>query len=162
MEHRNINIPRSPTSPEKDYDIFLVDIKPKFVLEKGIPKQITKLHDKFILKGLIIRRLNNKLMNVKIFGSHPNADLNTDEICLKDEEYGAEVKDVATLASYLINRLEVYYFDESHFRPDSRQYETKPVDGFMKIDVNFDKGEIHDGEAPFRRLYPKEDQGRIG
>lgn len=154
MEHKHLFIPGSKENVSIDYDIFVGKIIPKFILDGGVPKAITKIHEKLHLEGLVIKRFNNKLSEVRIFGSHPNADLNTDELCLRDEEYGAEVTDINCLLNILINRLEVYYFDESHFRPNQRDYETKPVDGFMKIDVNFEEGEIHDAEAPFRRLYP--------
>lgn len=157
MEHKHINIPGTKENISIDYDIFFGKIIPKFIIEEGVPKQITKLHKKLHLEGLMIKRFNNKLKEVKIFGTHPNADLDTDELCLRDEEYGAVVGNIHALLNLLINRLEVYYFDESHFRPNQKDYETKPVDGFMKIDVNFEEGEIHDAETPFRRLYPGED-----
>lgn len=138
-----------------DYDICKQIIIPKFIVEKGIPRYIEYIIPEYHLRGFLIKRLNNRLKKVEVFGVHPNADLNTGELCLKSNEIGAEIKNIESLKNMLINRLEVYYYDESHFRLENKDYRTRPVDGYTKIDVNFEKGEIYGAEAPFRRLYPK-------
>lgn len=161
MEHKHISTPESDTGPQRDYDIYIGEIIPKFIIENGVPKTITQLDKSWYLQGFVIKRLNNKLGGVTVFGKHPNADINTDQLCLKEEEVGAIVNDVEALKNILINRLEVYYFDHSHFRPHLHQIQTEPVDGFMRINVDYEKGEIHDGDAPFRRIYPTEDRRSI-
>jgi len=156
VEHR-IQIPGSKNSVAIDYNFYFEKIIPKFIIKDGVPKILTYVDKKYNLEGFEIKTLNDKLSSVKIYGRHPNADLNTGELCLKVEEKHTVVTDMQALKDILINRLQVWYFNECHFRPIEIDYKTKPVDGFMKIDVNFEKGEIYDGEAPFRRIYPTED-----
>ena len=155
MEHKHIEISSSPTSPQIDYDFYFGKIIPQFIIENRVPKVITYIHARFHLEGFVIKRFNNKLVSVRIIGKHPNADLDTDELCLKEEEEGAVVENIEALKTIIITILETYYFDESHFRPVTNQYKAKPVNDFMKIDVNFEKGEIYDDETPYRQLYPR-------
>jgi hypothetical protein len=156
MEH-HLQIFGSKISPSVDYNFYFEKIIPKFIIKDGVPEVITDLHEKYHLEGFMIKTIGKKLLSVMIYGRHPNVDINTDELCLKVEEKRTVVTDIQALKDILINRLQVWYFNDCHFRPDEFFYKTKPVDGFMKIDVNFKKGEIYDGEAPFRRIYPTED-----
>ena len=156
MEH-HLQIAGSNTGSVIDYNFYFEKIIPKFIIKDGVPEVLTYVNEKYNLEGFMIKTIMNKLSSVKIYGRHPNADLNTDELCLKVEEKHAVVTDIKALKDILINRLQVWYLNDCHFRPDEFFYKTKPVDGFMKIDVNFEKGEIYTGEAPFRRLYPAED-----
>lgn len=153
MQHINIHIPGSSTAPSRDYDQFIGKIIPKFIIENGIPKYMTKLHNSYHLEGFEIKRLEGRLASVRIFGKHPNVDNINDELCLKDEEIGSFISNIEALKNILVNRLEVYYFDESHFRPSLGDYEANPVEGFTKIDVNFEKGEIYHAEGSAKRIY---------
>jgi len=153
VEH-HIQIACSDSSPTVNYDFYFKRIIPKFIIEDGVPKVITDIHERYYLEGFIIKRFNNKLADVRVIGIHPNADISTGSLCLKDEEKTANILNIEALKDILISRLEVYYFNECHFRPDAQYYNTKPVDGFMKIDVNFEKGEIHNADTSFRQLYP--------
>jgi hypothetical protein len=159
MEHKKCKVSDGELTLE--YDFFFKKIIPKIIIEKGIPLHIEKLNPKFHLEGFMVERWNKKLRRVKVFGIHPNADGDTGELCLKKEEEKVIVNDVFALAEVLLNRLEVYYYDESHFRLNKINYKTKPVDAYKTIDVNFKKGEIYGTTPPFRRLYPTRDRSSI-
>jgi hypothetical protein len=140
-----------------EYHHYFGDIIPEFVIEDNVPKHIVCLNPIYILKGLRMRTANKRIMEVHAYGIHPNCDINTGKLCLKDNEQGVKVTDIDAFKNILVNRLKVYYYDDCHFRLDHNDCQTEPVDGFTKIDVNFTKGEIHECKPPFRRLYPKED-----
>lgn len=155
MEYRNIKVNGSGLILEHHH--YFGDIIPKFLMEAGTPKHIKYLNPQFILKGLKIRTVNNKVMDANVYGYHPNCDINTGKMCLREDELGCEIMDIHSFSKLLINRLETYYYDDCHWRLEDKDLKTEPVDGFMKIDVNFTKGEIHECKSPFRRLYPEED-----
>ena len=154
MEYRNEKINGGYFTIE--YHHYFGDIVPEFVLKNGIPMHITYLDPVYILKGLRIRTVNKKIMQVHVLGVHPNCDLDTGELCLKKDERGAQVSNIHAFKNVIVNRLKTFYYDHCHFMPENKECQTEPVDGFTKIDVNFDKGEIHECKPPFRRLYPRE------
>jgi hypothetical protein len=153
MEYRNVKIKGSNLLVE--YHHYFGDIVPEFVLQDGVPKHIIQLDPIYILKGLRIRTVNKKVMEVHVLGIHPNCDLDTGELCLKDDERGAYISNIQAFKNIIVNRLKTYYYNDCHFRLEDRDCKTEPVTGFTKIDVNFSKGEIHESTPPFRRLYPK-------
>ena len=154
MEHITIDVGCKETTIK--YDIFKEEIIPEFIIEKGFPLHIKKLHKKFHLGGFMIERWNDKLRRVKVFGIHPNADGDTGELCFKKEEKNVVITNILSMAAVIINRLKVYYYDDCHFKLKKINCETEPVDAYTLIDVNFDKGKIHGTTPPFRRLYPKD------
>jgi hypothetical protein len=155
MKYRNIKIEGDELLVE--YHHYFGKIVPEFIIENGIPKHIVCLNPMYILEGLRIRTVNKKVMDVHIFGIHPNCDLNSGELCLKNDEKGAHISNIHAFKNIIVNRLKVYYYNDCHFRLQDRDCQTEPVNGFTKIDVNFNKGEIHECNPPFRRLYPRED-----
>jgi len=152
MQYRNVKIESKRYLQE--YHHYFVDIVPKFIIEDGIPKRIKYLNPHYHLKGFVIKTVNGLLENVMIFGWHPNADLQTSILCLKDGEKGERISNIHNFANLIRNRLSTYYYDHSHFRPEKRDCKTEPVDAYSRIDVNFSRGEIYESEPPFRRLYP--------
>jgi len=154
MEYKHLKIQGNDNSTI-EYHFYFGDIIPKFVLQDGVPKYITNLNPLYHLKGFNIITLNNRLFKVYVFGNHPNCNVKTGELCLKEDEKGSFVRNIDILRNIIINRLEVYYYNHCHFRLVENDCRTKPVDGFTKIDVNFDKGEIYATDPPFRLLYPE-------
>lgn len=154
MEYKNVKIKGNGLLIE--YHHYFGEIVPEFMIQNGNPRHIIYLDPSYILKGMRIRTVNKKVMQVHILGIHPNCDINTGELCLKDDERGASISSIHAFKNIIVNRLKVYYYNDCHFRLENKDCQTEPVDGFTKIDVNFNKGEIHECKPPFRRLYPKE------
>ena len=143
MLYENLYIPGNFNTPDTNYDFYHGPIIPKSGIENGKAFQITHIDESYHLKGFCITRYNNRLAEVKLYGKHPNANLNTRELCLPDYLKGAEVLDIEHLKVYLIWMLEQFCLDECYYQPAKKLYKRKSVDAQGKpIVVNFEKGTI--------------------
>lgn len=99
----------------KETHIFIQKIIPNRVIQGKRVYKITHLDVMYHIDGFEVSLENNKVMNIRLFGFHPNCDPNTDNFCLPDFK-----KDVNFTPEYLkmiITNIETYYLDSSYFNP---------------------------------------------
>jgi len=121
-------IDQSKFTPLINYYFCFTTIIPKFVVEEGVAKYITHIHESLHLKGFQIITYNNKIKKVVVYGIHPHLDPNNDEYCLPDYLRGAVAQDIEALKLTLIYLLEAYNLDDCYRTIPSGLYETKPFD----------------------------------
>jgi hypothetical protein len=127
MSDKHLYIPGNYNSPTVDYDFCFQKIIPRYGIESGSPFKITYIDPSYHIEGFYIIRLNNKLREVRIFGKHPNANLNTKELCLPYDIRGVEFLDIEEIKNYIVWMLEQYSLDDCYFKPVRKLIKTETV-----------------------------------
>jgi hypothetical protein len=99
----------------KETHIFIQKIIPNRVIEGKRAYHITHLDIMYHIDGFEVSLENSKVMNVRLFGFHPNCDPNTDNFCLPD--FKKDVKFSSEYLKTIITNIETYYLDSSYFNP---------------------------------------------
>jgi len=80
---------------------------------------ITFLDEQYYLDGFEISTENDKVMNVRVFGFHPNCDPNTDNFCLPDFKKGTFFTE--DYLKLILTNIQTYYLDNCFFNPTGKQ-----------------------------------------
>jgi len=103
----------------KKTHIFIKQIIPNRVIKGKNVYKITYLDKIFYLDGFEISTENDKVMNVRVFGFHPNCDTNTDNFCLPDFKKGVFLSD--EYFKLILTNIQTYYLDNCFFNPTGKQ-----------------------------------------
>lgn len=98
--------------------IFIQKIIPNRVIQGKRVYQITYLDVMYHLDGFEVSVENDKVINVRVFGFHPNCDPNTDNFCLPDFKKG--VIFTKEYLNTIITNIKTYYLDSSYFNPKGK------------------------------------------
>ena len=102
----------------KKTHIFINQIIPNRVIKNKNVHNITYLDETYYLDGFEVSTENDKVINVRVFGFHPNCDSNTDNFCLPNFK-----KDVLLTDKYLkliLTNIKTYYLDNCFFNPTGK------------------------------------------
>jgi len=114
--------------------IFIKNIIPNRVIKDKNVYEITYLDKMFNLDGFEISTENNKVINIRVFGFHPNCDPNTDNFCIPDFKKGVELTN--KYLSLIISNIQTYYLDTCFFNPTGNQLKYKKM---KSIYIQFNK-----------------------
>ena len=103
----------------KKTHIFINQVIPNRVIKEKNVYKITYLDEMFYLDGFEISTENDKVMNVRVFGFHPNCDANTDNFCLPDFKKGVFLTD--EYFKLILTNIQTYYLDNCFFNPTGKQ-----------------------------------------
>lgn len=103
----------------KKTHIIINQIIPNRVIKDKNVFNITYLDEMFYLDGLEISTENDKVINVRVFGFHPNCDPNTDNFCLPDFKKGVFLTE--DYLKLILTNIETYYLDNCFFNPTGKQ-----------------------------------------
>jgi hypothetical protein len=93
--------------------------------------EIVKLHDKFIVKGFIIKTVNDKIDMVIINNPHPNANPRTGELCIPNQL--RRLKITKNTLNMIRTMLCCFNLDDCYFTPwDEIEYRKQEVSGAWK------------------------------
>lgn len=110
----------SPTECKlyKQTHIYIQKIIPnRIVMDKNV-YEITYLDKMYHLGGFQIETENNRVFNVRLFGFHPNCNLETNEYCIPDFKKGCQLTDGYIRG--ITTNIQTYYFDACYFKPIKR------------------------------------------
>jgi len=99
--------------------IFIKQIIPNRVIMDKNVYNITFLDEQYYLDGFEISTENDKVMNVRVFGFHPNCDPNTDNFCLPDFKKGTFFTE--DYLKLILTNIQTYYLDNCFFNPTGKQ-----------------------------------------
>jgi hypothetical protein len=99
--------------------IFVNQVIPNRVIKEKNVHKITYLDEMFYLDGFEISTENDKVINVRVFGFHPNCDPNTDNFCLPDFKKGVFLTE--KYFNLILTNIQTYYLDNCFFNPTGKQ-----------------------------------------
>ncbi len=99
--------------------IFVNQVIPNRVIKEKNVYKITYLDKMFYLDGFEITTENDKVINVRVFGFHPNSDSNTDNFCLPDFKKGVFLTE--RYFNLILTNIQTYYLDNCFFNPTGKQ-----------------------------------------
>jgi hypothetical protein len=103
----------------KKTHIFIKKIIPnRVILDKNV-HQITYINEIYHLDGFEISTENDKVMNVRVFGYHPNCDPDTELFCLPDFKTGVYL--TKEYIELIATNIQTYYLDNCFFNPTGKQ-----------------------------------------
>lgn len=117
----------------KKTHIFINQTIPNRVIRDKNVHEITYLDEMFHLDGFEISTENDKVMNVRVFGFHPNCDPNTDNFCLPDFKKGVLLTD--KYLKLILTNIQTYYLDNCFYNPTGKQLRYKRMKS-MYIQLN--------------------------
>ena len=105
--------------------IFITRIIPNRVIKDKNIYEITYLSRMFHLEGFEVSTENDKVMNIRVFGFHPNCDPNTDNFCLPDFKKGHYF--TVDYLNLIKTNIQTYYLDSCFFNPTGKQLKYKKL-----------------------------------
>lgn len=148
MERALLNFLKKPAQPSNTHlvigrdgkkslyrktHIFINQIIPNRVIMNKNVFKITYLDEQYHLDGFEVSTENDKVMNVRVFGFHPNCDPNTDNFCLPDFKTG--VFFTSDYLKLILTNIETYYLDNCYFNPTGKQLRYKKMKS-MYVQLN--------------------------
>ena len=103
----------------KKNHIFITTVIPNRVIKEKNVYKITHLDEMFNLDGFEISTENDKVLNVRVFGIHPNCDTDTDNFCLPDFKKGVILTE--DYLKLILTNIQTYYLDNCFFNPTGKQ-----------------------------------------
>jgi hypothetical protein len=100
-------------------------IIPTRVIQDRKVFEITHIDELYHLDGFEISTENDKILNVRVFGFHPNCDPDTDIFCLPEFKKG--IKFDQSSLNIIITNIKTYYLDSSYFNPLGREVRCKEL-----------------------------------
>ena len=98
--------------------IFIKTIIPNRVIQGKNIFKITYLNEIYYLDGFEVSTENDKVINVRVFGFHPNCEPNTDNFCLPDFKKGVYLS--TDYLNVIITNIQTYYLDNCFFNPTGK------------------------------------------
>jgi len=98
--------------------IFINTIIPNRVVQDKNVFKITHLGKQLHIDGFEICTENEKVINVRLFGIHPNCDPDTDNFCLPEFKKG--VVFTADYLNLITTNIQTYYLDNCFFNPTGK------------------------------------------
>jgi len=135
-QHNEINFivgKRENKSIYRKTYISLGKIIPTRVILNSCAYEITYIDKEFHLDGFEISTENDKVLNVRLFGGHPNCDPDTDLYCLQDYKKNVEI--TPEYLRLLKTNIRTYYLDNCYFNPTGRKLRYEKMDS-MSITLN--------------------------
>lgn len=105
--------------------IFINRIIPNRVIKDRNIHDISYLDKMFYLDGFEVSTENDKVMNVRVFGIHPNCDPDTDNFCLPDFKKGTYFN--SDYLNLIKTNIETYYLDNCFFNPTGKKLRYKKM-----------------------------------
>jgi len=105
--------------------IFIQKIIPDRVIMYKNAYEITHIDPRYHLDGFEVSTENDRVINIRIFGFHPNSDPQTDNFCLPDFKIG--VYFTAEYLSMILTNIKTYYLDNCFFNPTGRLLQYKKM-----------------------------------
>lgn len=102
----------------KKTHIFIKQIIPNRVIKDKNVYKIKYLNEIYYLDGFEVSTENDKVINVRVFGFHPNCDPDTDNFCLPDFKKGVYL--TTEYLNLIITNIQTYYLDNSFFNPTGK------------------------------------------
>jgi len=99
--------------------IFINKIIPNRVIKDKNVYEITYLNKMFHLDGFEVSTENGMVMNIRIFGFHPNCDPDTDNFCLPDYKKGTSF--TTEYVNLIKTNIQTYYLDNCFFNPTGKE-----------------------------------------
>ena len=113
--------------------IYIQKIIPdRIVMDKAV-YEITYLHEEYHLDGFEVSTENGKVMNIRVFGYHPNCDSNTDNFCLPD--FKKNVDFTTEYLNMIYANIKTYYMDNCFFNHLGRKVRYKKMKS-MYVQLN--------------------------
>jgi len=113
--------------------IYIQKIIPdRIVMDKNV-YEITYLHEEYHLDGFQVNTENGKVINVKLFGYHPNCDTDTDIYCLPDFKKGVDF--TSEYLNMIYTNIKTYYMDNCFFNNLGRKVRYKKMKS-MYVQLN--------------------------
>lgn len=103
----------------KKTHIFINKIIPNRVIKDKNVYEITHLDSMFHLGGFEVSTENDKVINIRLFGIHPNCDPDTDNFCLPDFKKGIDF--TTDYLNLLKTNIQTYYLDNCFFNPTGKK-----------------------------------------
>jgi hypothetical protein len=98
--------------------IFINQIIPNRVIMNKCAYTITHIDEQYYLDGFEVSTENDKVMNVRVFGFHPNCDPDTDNFCLPDFKKGVFL--TSEYLNLILTNIQTYYLDNCFFNPTGK------------------------------------------
>lgn len=105
--------------------IFINRIIPNRVIKNRNVHKITYISRMFHLDGFEISTENDKVLNIRVFGFHPNCDPETDNFCLPDFKKGSYL--TSDYLNLIKSNIQTYYLDNCFFNPTGKQLQYKKM-----------------------------------
>ena len=109
----------------KQTHLFIQTITPTRIIQNKKVFEITHIDELYHLDGFEISTEKEKILNVRLFGFHPNCDPDTDIFCLPDFKKGIEFNQSSL--NMIITNIKTYYLDSSYFNPLGRDVKCREL-----------------------------------
>ncbi len=103
----------------KKTHIFIQEIIPNRVIKNKNVYKITYLDKIYYLDGFEISTENDKVINVRVFGFHPNCHPETDNFCLPNFKKGVYL--TSDYLNLIITNIQTYYLDQCFFNQTGKE-----------------------------------------
>jgi len=113
--------------------IYIQKIIPELVMKNQKVYNITYLNKILHLDGLEISIENEKVINIRLFGIHPNCDPDTDNYCLPDFKKGVKFSD--KYLNLIYKNVKTYYLDSCYFNPPRKYLHYSDEMNSFKLDT---------------------------
>lgn len=108
--------------------IYVGKIIPDRVIQNKTLYEITYLSKEFHLEGFEVVTELDKVINVRVFGIHPNIHPDTTLFCLPDYRVGVPLTD--DYLNSIITSIKTYYFDNAYFNHTGKDLKYKKIESF--------------------------------
>jgi len=113
--------------------IFINQIIPNRVIKEKNVHEITFLSELYYIDGFEVSTENDKVINIRLFGFHPNCNPDTDNFCLPDFKKGSYF--TSDYLNLIITNIQTYYLDNCFFNPTGKDLRYKKMKS-MYIQLN--------------------------
>ena len=110
------------------------NITPRLMIDEGQYYDIVSIDPKYIIKKHKIVVKNGLIEKVYIDGIHPNANRDTNELCLPDEIKGTPYDEMCGICIKF--QLSQYNLDHCYFEPEYALMKFKKKHNLYRMDVN--------------------------
>lgn len=110
------------------------NITPRLMIDEGQYYDIVSIHPKYVVKKHKVIVKNGLIEKVYIDGIHPNANRDTNELCLPDEIKGTPYDEMGAICIKFL--LSQYNLDDCYFAPQRSLMNIKKKHNLRRVNVN--------------------------